>query len=137
MSAAPALAVPPAWVLVPLPGGRAGLPPQLGIAADVPVALVVGELIRVVHASNEPDRSALETVRRYFVSPPSSATEQVPLPLSLSKWQDVLDDPVTEATLLQHLLLNRRAALLCYGLLQLDAETLAAVSGDAGLLRRL
>ena len=136
-AATPALAAPPEWGLVTLAGGRAGLPPRLGIATDVPVALVVGELIRVVHASNEPDNPAIETVRRYFASPPGSAAEQVPIPLSLSKWQDLLGVQVTEATLLEHLLLNRRASLLCYGLLQLDAETLATVTGDGGLLRRL
>ena len=135
--AAPAWAAAPDWGMVSLPGGRAGLLPRLGMAPDVPVAIVVGELIRVVHASSERENAALDTVRRYFASPPRSPAELVPVPLPVSMWRDLLGNAVTDLNLVSALLQDRRAAMLCYGLLQLDRETLATVASDPGLLRRL
>lgn len=135
--AAPAWAAAPDWGMVSLPGGRAGLLPRLGMAPDVPVAIVVGELIRVVHASSEPRNAALDTVRRYFAAPPAGPADLLPVPLAVSMWRDLLGDAVTDFNLVSALLKDRRAAMLCYGLLQLDRETLATVASDAGLLRRL
>jgi hypothetical protein len=133
----PALAAAPEWRTVSLPGGRAGLLPRLGMSPDVPVALMLGELIRIVHAAPELDNPAMETVRRYFAAPPEGNAELVPVPLSLSIWRDLLGDKVTDDTLVGAVLQNRRAALLCYGLLQLDRQTLQTVAGDQALIRRL
>lgn len=135
--AAPARAAAPDWAMVSLPGGRAGLLPRLGLATDVPTAIVIGELIRVVHASREPDNAALDAVRRYFAAPPEGAAEPIPVPLSPSMWRDLLGKSVTDGRLVGALLQDRRAALLCYGLLQLDRETLATLAGQPGLIRRL
>src|SRR5688572_22775598 len=118
--AVPARAAAPDWGMVSLPGGRAGLLPRLGLATDVPTAIVIGELIRVVHASREPDNPALDVVRRYFAAPPEGAAEPIPVPLSPSMWRDLLGKGVSESHLVGALLQDRRAALLCYGLLQLD-----------------
>lgn len=126
----------PEWGLVSLPGGRAELLPRLGMTPDVPVALVAGEVIRVVYASREPDNDVLERVRRYFAAPPAGA-ELVPVPLPVARWRELLGERTTDATVFSEILQNRRAAMLCYGLLHLDRETLAAVAGDAALLRRL
>jgi hypothetical protein len=111
--------------------------PRLGLSPDLPVALVMGELIRVVHPAGEDDNPVVETVRGYFAAPATSPAERVPLPLSVSAWRGLLGNGVTEANLIEAVLRDRRASLLCYGLLQLDRETLATVAGDAGLLRRL
>jgi len=135
--AAPARAAAPDWAMVSLPGGRAGLLPRLGLAPDVPTAIVIGELIRVVHASREPDNAALDAVRRYFDAPPEGASEPIPVPLSPSMWRDLLGKGVTDGRLVGALLQDRRAAMLCYGLLQLDRETLAALAGQPRLIRRL
>ncbi len=135
--AAPASAAAPEWGVVSLPGGRSELLPRLGLSPDLPVAMVVGELIRVVHAAREDDNPVSETARSYFAAPPASPGELVPLPLSVSTWRGLLGNGVTEANLVGSVLLDRRASMLCYGLLQLDRETLAAVASDAGLLRRL
>ena len=85
----------------------------------------------------EADSPAIETVRRYFAAPPAGPAEHVPAPA-------VVVDVARPARRRGHrrhpgrrVLQNRRAAMLCYGLLQLDRETLATVAGDAGLLRRL
>ena len=135
--ATPARAAAPDWAMVSLPGGRAGLLPRLGLAPDTPTAIVIGELIRVVHASREADNAALDAVRRYFATPPEGAAEAIPVPLSPSMWRDLLGKGVTDDRLVGALLQDRRAALLCYGLLHLDRETLAALSGHPGLVRRL
>ena len=135
--AAPARAGAPDWTMVSLPGGRAGLLPRVGLASDIPTAIVVGEIIRVVHASREPDNAALDAVRLYFSAPPEGASEPVPIPLSLSTWHDLLGKDATPGRLLGALLQDRRAAMLCYGLLQLGRETLATVAGQPGLIRRL
>lgn len=127
----------PEWSLAPLPGGRAGLLPRLGLSADVPVALAVGEIIRVAHASPDTPNVPLTAVRAYFADPPGGPAEPLPLPLAFATWRDLLGRHVTEATLLSTLLEDRRAALLCYGLLQLDRDTVAAVEANRGLLRRL
>lgn len=127
----------PEWSLAPLPGGRAGLLPRLGLSADVPAALAVGEIIRVAHASRDTPNAPLTALRAYFADPPAGPAEPLPLPLALATWRDLLGRDVTEGTLLSALLEDRRAALLCYGLLQLDRETLAALESDRGLLRRV
>lgn len=135
--AAPASAAAPEWSMVSLPGGRTALLPRLGMLPDMPAALVVGELIRVVHASREPGNAAVDAIGRYFAAPPDGPAEMVPIPLSIATWRELLGSTVTESTLVGAVLQNRRAALLCYGLLQLDRETLSTVAGDAGLIRRL
>ena len=135
--AAPVRAGAPDWTMVSLPGGRDGLLPRLGLASDIPIAIVVGELIRVVHATGEPDSAARNAVRLYFSAPPEGASELVPIPLSPSTWRDLLGKDATPGRLIGALLQDRRAAMLCYGLLQLDRETLATVSGEPGLIRRL
>ena len=75
-------------------------------------AIVIGEVIRVVHASREPDNAALAAVRRYFAAPPESVSESVPVPLSISMWRDLLGNDVTDASLVGALLQDRRAAML-------------------------
>jgi hypothetical protein len=127
----------PDWELVSLPGGRAGFLPEIGMTTEVPVAVVTGEIIRVVYAARQPDPELLARVRSYFSTPREQSTERIPLPMPIAKWQSLFGPRVTDANLFSTILLNRRAALLCYGLLQLDRETLATVTSDAGLLRRL
>lgn len=127
----------PDWELVSLPGGRAAFLPQIGMAADVPVALVTGEVLRVLYGARHPGPELLARVRSYFAVPREPSTERIPVPMPIAKWQDLLGPRVTDANAFSTILLNRRAALLCFGLLQLDRETLATVTSDAGLLRRL
>ena len=43
-----------AWSELPLAGRRAELLPRLGLRADVPRALVVGEIVRTVHQARDP-----------------------------------------------------------------------------------
>ncbi len=127
----------PEWGLVPLAGGRAGLLPRLGLAPDLPAAVVAGEIIRAVYASRQLDSVVLDTIRQYFAAPPPGAAEFVPLPLPVAAWRRLLGDAVTDASVLSLIVQDRRAALLCYGLLQLDRETLATVGRHAELLSRL
>jgi len=42
-----------AWSPVTLPGGRATLLPSLGLAADLPRAMVVSEIIRTVYPARD------------------------------------------------------------------------------------
>lgn len=127
----------PEWSLAPLPGGRVGLLPRLGLSPDLPAALAVGEIIRVAHGTRDTPNPALTAVRGYFAAPPPGNAEPLPLPLAPAAWRDLLGGDLTDATLLAAVIQDRRAALLCYGLLQLDRETLAAVASNRGLLRRM
>ncbi len=127
----------PEWNLVPLPGGRAGLLPRLGLSPDMPAALTLGEVIRVVHASRDFPNPALAAARTYFAAPAATPSEPIPIPLKLTQWRDFLGSDVDDDTLIANLLQDRRASMLCYGLLQLDRETAAFVAGDRVLLRRI
>ena len=125
------------WSLLELPGGRAGLLPRLGMAADVPRAMVLGEIIRVVHASRDPAHPPLVAVGDYFRSPPADGAEDVPVPVSPQMLRTMLGRDVPDGALLGALLQDRRASLVCYGLLGMDPPTRAVIAEDQTLLRRL
>ena len=133
----PARAAAPEWTLVPLPVGREAVLSRVGLSPDLPPALVVGELIRVAHASREVDNPVRATLRDLFATTPAGADDMVPVPLTLATWRQLLGERVTERTLVAAILDDRGASMLCYGLLQLDADTLDAIAGDPKLLRRL
>jgi hypothetical protein len=126
----------PEWTPAPLPGGRAGLLPRLGLPADLPVPMTAGELIRAAHASRDAT-AALGVIRAYFADPPAGPVETVPVPLTAGTWGHLLGRPLAGPALLPAILDDRRASLLCFGLLQVDRETAAVLAADAGLLRRL
>ncbi len=127
-----------AWSELPLPGGRAGLLPRLGLRADLPRALVVGEIVRTVHQARDPKSQILATLNDYFATAPATGDEMVPVPLAPDIWRDqILVRAVPDHDLLGAILADRRAALVCYGLLGLDRETLAFVAGSPALVKRL
>jgi hypothetical protein len=126
------------WSELPLPGGRAELLPRLGLRADLPRALVVGEIVRTVHQARDPKSQILATLNAYFATPPATGDETVPVPLAPDVWREqILLRAVPDHDLLGAIFADRRAALLCYGLLGLDRETLAFVAGSPALLKRL
>ena len=115
-----------AWPLVTLPGGRATLLPSLGLAADLPRAMVVGEIIRTVYPARDARGRLHVALTTYFAAPPNDGDETVPLPMPLEFWQKhVVGRAVPERELLGAILSDRRASLICYGLLGVDAETRA------------
>ena len=134
-SAAPAVA--PAWAAAPLPGGRQALLSLVDLSPEVPAALLVGEVIRVVHASRETGVPLRAAVQEHLAGAAAGATEDVPLPLPLASWRGLLGSHVSSATLVASILDDRRASMLCYGLLQVDAETLDALAADPALLKRI
>ena len=136
LACAPAATAEPAWTLAPLAGGREQLLPRLGLAPDVPAALALGEIIRVVHASRDPGAEQGRLVRQYFDAAPVGR-ELIPVPLDVDAWQALLGGTVTADTLIERIVVDRRASLLCYGLLQLDESTTAFIGRDAALLRQL
>jgi hypothetical protein len=129
----------PDWTDLPLPGGRSTLLPALGLSPELPRALVLSEIVRVTHASRDPRSRPVKIVAEYFLSPPSSGDELVPVPLAPSVWRSQIlpNAPADDRQLLGAVLGNRRAALLAYGLMGVDAETLSAIGADPTLLRRL
>ena len=136
----PALpAAAPAWAAVPLPGGRQALLSLLDLSPQVPAALLVGEVIRVVHASRETGVPLRAAVREHLTGAAAGAAgaEEVPLPLSLPAWRELLGSQVSSETLVASILDDRRASMLCYGLLQVDAGTLDALAADPALLKRI
>ncbi len=139
VSAAVARAQVPDWTEIALPGGRAALLPPLGVSPLLPRALVVQEIVRVTHASRDARSRPLKIVSDYFAKPPAAGDELVPLPLSPDVWRTHIlsNAPADDRALLGAILVNRRASLLAYGLMSLDHETLAAIGGDATLLRQI
>jgi hypothetical protein len=110
----------------------------LGLRSDVPRALVVGEIVRTVHQARDPRSPVFLALTAYFATPPEGGDEQVPIPLPAGVWRErILGRDVSERELLGAILTDRRAALLCHGLLGLDRETLAFVGNSPALLRRL
>ena len=133
-----AVADTPLWSMVPLPGGRAALLPRLGLRADVPRAIAIAEIIRVVHQARDPRGPAYTALETYLASPPPSGDELVPFPLPPAVWRDhVLGRAVDDQHLLGAILLDHRAALICYGLYGLDEQTLAFLVEQPSVLRRL
>jgi hypothetical protein len=129
----------PDWTDVPLPGGRTTLLPALGLSSELPRALVLAEIVRVAHQSRDPRSRPLKIVLDYFAKPPTTGDEVVPIPLAAPVWrsQILVNAPAGDRNLLGAILANRRASLLAYGLMGVDAETLTAIRGDVILLRRL
>src|SRR5690606_24873782 len=68
-TAAAAQPAPDGWSDLPLPGGRAALLPALGVAPDLPRALVVTELVRVLHAGPQPDPAAARLLQQFHEAP--------------------------------------------------------------------
>ena len=117
-----------AWPLVTLPGGRATLLPSLGLAADLPRAMVIARS----SGRSTPLRDARGrlhvALRRTSRRRRPEGDETVPLPMPLEFWQKhVVGRAVPERELLGAILSDRRASLICYGLLGVDAETRAFI----------
>ncbi len=100
---------------------------------------MVGEIVRVTYASRDPRSRPFKVVSDYFLKPPVEGDELVPVPLPASVWRSQLlpNAPADDRALLGAILSNRRAALLAYGLMSVDNETLAAIGGNSTLLRQL
>jgi hypothetical protein len=131
-------AKPPAWALLPLAGGRQGALPVLGLAPDLPRAVVLTEMVRVVHATRDSKNRPLAAITEYFGTKPSTTDEDIPVPLDVAIWtSQILGRPLANRDLLPALLADRRASLLAYGLMGLDAQTLDFVSRSPALLRHL
>src|SRR4029453_6385379 len=101
--------------------------------------LVLAEIVRVAHQSRDPRSRPLRIVSDYFAKAPATGDEVVPIPLAASVWrsQILANAPADDRNLLGAILANRRASLLAYGLMGVDAETLTAIGSDVILLRRL
>jgi hypothetical protein len=129
----------PDWADVLLPGGRTTLLPALGLSSELPRALVVAEIVRVIHQWRDPRGRPLKIASDYFANPPATGDEVVPIPLPAPVWrsQILANAPADDRNLLGAILANRRASLLAYGLMGVDAETMTAIGSDATLLRRL
>jgi hypothetical protein len=123
------------WASVPLAGGRSTLLPSLGLAADLPRAMVIGEIVRTVYAARDPHGRLARTLTAYFASPPAQGDERIPLPMPPEFWQrHVVARVVPDRELVGAILSDRRAALICYGLLGLDEETRAFILANPAVV---
>jgi hypothetical protein len=90
--------------------------------------MVVGEVIRTVYPARDARGRLAVALTSYFAGRPKDGDETVPLPMPLEFWQKhVISRQVPERDLLGAILSDRRAALICYGLLGVDAETRAFI----------
>ena len=126
------------WSDVPLVGGRAALLPLVGLSPTLPKAVTLGELIEASQYRQDPHNAQLVAMAGYFAAPPAGGDEAIPLPLDPEFWRGrVLRRRVPDRDLVGAILADRQAALLCYGLLGLDQETLAFVAREPALVRGL
>lgn len=121
---------------VTIPGGHAALLARLGLPADLPRALVLGEVIRVAHASPDGESSAVSVFTEQDTAS-GNAADTLPLPLDEPTWRALLGRDANGRNLLDAVMRDRRAALLCYGLLAVDDETLKWLASERALLRRI
>src|SRR5262249_45491642 len=83
---------------------------------------------RTVYPARDARGRLATALTTYFAAPPKDGDETVPLPMPLEFWQKhVIGRAVPERQLLGAILGDRRTALICYGLLGVDAETRAFI----------
>lgn len=136
-TASAAQPAPDGWSDLPLPGGRTVLLPALGMSPDLPRALVVTELVRVLHPGPQPDPAAARLLQQFLEAPPDGEPERVPVPLDPDSLRRLLGREVPDDRLLIAVLRDRRTALLCYGLASMDAGTRTALQASPALLDRV
>jgi hypothetical protein len=139
---------------LPIPGGTAALARTLGVEPVPERGRFIAELTRLVYdieARNPSAAAFLQAIRlkaraaeeRSRSKPPvsnggDSTFDLVPVPLGAEIWSDAVFRrrvPVDE--LVNTILADRQAALLCHGLTALDDETLEFVARHSGLISRL
>jgi hypothetical protein len=127
-----------AWPMAPLPGGRAGLLPKLGLSADLPRGMVLGEIVRTVYPARDSHGRLVTALTSYLAAPPADGDELLPLPMPVEFWwKHVVPHQNGDRAVLGAILSDRRAALICYGLLGLDAETRAFVLANPAVVTDL
>src|SRR5690349_7769543 len=129
---------------VPVRGGLAAIAEAIGIPVSPEPARFAAELPRIVYDFAEADTTAPRPRRllAYFRSLPADAStlpvDIVPVPLTLRFWSDVVfRRPVARENLIEEILSNRAAALLCRGLAGLDDETLEFLIAHPAILRHI
>lgn len=128
---------------LPVPGGVSSLLAAAHLPGSPDRSVALLGLIRVLHSHPKMTRDAIkvrDAVVTFLDAPRDQATapaadDTVPLPLSPEVWTSVvLQGKVARDRLLGAILGDRQAALLYYGLMSLDEQTLALLAEDARLL---
>lgn len=145
ISSGPATAQQPLpWYELELPGPVAGLAAAVGVSPDRPRAQLALDVIRTVHAVPPGHSRSVDAARAKVAgwlasssfSPGShgaSVPQTIPSPLPESAWR-VLLPGATRQRIGDAVLLDRRAALLSYGLWGVDAATRASIASRPDLL---
>src|SRR5919106_486563 len=139
---------------LPIPGGTAALARTLGVEPVPERGRFIAELTRLVYdieARNPSAAAFLQAIRLKARAAEERSRSQlpvanggdstfdlVPVPLGAEIWSDAVFRrrvPVDE--LVNTILADRQAALLCHGLTALDDETLEFVARHSGLISRL
>lgn len=125
----------------PVPAPILALADSLHVDAARDPARFVSELIRLIHTRVETKEAEIaRTIRALGLrgAGPVSQAVLVPVPLSAEVWsRAVFRRSVPLNQLVQTIVLDRTAALLCYALAGLDDETLAFLSEHPGILTSL
>jgi hypothetical protein len=137
-----AIARPPGWAPLPLPGNRVQLCRAAGLDERTDAARLPFELVRILYGTpaGAPPASARThaAILDYLRMPPAEGAgrELVPSPLTPDAWREVAfkGQSVDDGQLLSAILSNRSTALLYYGLAALDAETLDFVRSRPRLI---
>jgi hypothetical protein len=131
-----------------VPGGPAALAAALAIDPVPDRGRFMSEVTRLVYQGELHGSSTvlfLDTVRRSAKNRlpmaairPSGQSDLVPVPLSADIWGDaIFHRRVARDELVLSIVSDPQAALLCYGLSQLDDETLGFMAGHPSLLSHL
>jgi hypothetical protein len=140
---------------VPIAGGATALAEAVGLDAPPDRARFVAEIVRHLYNIADGRRTLPERLARLLQSAQAEAIAQtgqadgdgadrqasadlVPVPLTAAIWSDaVFHRRVPPADLVPAILVDRQAALLCYGLSALDDQTLAFLVGHPAVITRL
>jgi len=133
---------------VPIAGGVAALAALAEVSPVPDRARFVAEVARVIYSSPSAGPYSNESIRRridaFFADArrrPAGAHDDgafVPVPLSPALWsQAIFHRQVDRRDLVGAILVDRNAALMCYGLAGLDDDTLRFLAEHPSLLSRL
>jgi len=126
---------------VPVPGGRVALAARMGVDPVPDRARFISEIARLMYGRGDRKPlppAVLATQLGIGVASDPGTNELVPVPLTAAVWGEaVFRRRVSSGQLVQTILADRQAALLCHGLAALDDETLQYLADHPAILRQI
>ncbi len=131
-------AAPPISDDVPVPAEVAAVARTIGLDPPRDRARFASEMARLMYTPAMGKTPALALLlNQKLIDPALVAAEQpmrVPMPLTADLWSRIIKRPIRAEQLFSSIMIDRRAALLCYSLAALDDETLQYIAQHPEIL---